>query len=248
MIQGAVGEAAGVEFVSFLRVWTQSREPSRRAQLSRRDEGIVEEMEETHSINRATTRRACHVNTRRTSDRDSLRGAPDFVPTSISPTQCSQADCLRTPRGTPRGREWIDEIKHDGYRAQGHVIGGRSIIYTRNGFDWTNRFKRVAEALKQLPARDCVVDGEIVVTDERGISDFHLLQDNLARNKTDRLAYISCLIYSISMGSIFANHLSAPLPNYSNTRLDAGILRHRTRYRRQCVGPSTRKHNYGAAG
>ena len=98
--------------------------------------------------------------------------------------------CLATagtalpPRGT-----WLHEIKHDGYRAQGHVLRGRPAIYTRNGYDWTNRFKQIAETLSQLCATSCVIDGEIVVTDERGIADFHLLQEDLASDRTDRLAY-----------------------------------------------------------
>jgi len=99
--------------------------------------------------------------------------------------------CLATP-GTriPTRGSWLHEIKHDGYRAQGHVVGGRSKIYTRNGFDWTQRFTRVAEALRQLPVRDVVLDGEIVVMDARGMSDFHLLQDDLARKRSDRFVYL----------------------------------------------------------
>src|ERR1700761_8720208 len=98
--------------------------------------------------------------------------------------------CLATSgTAVPARGTWLHEIKHDGYRAQGHLNGARSFIYTRNGYDWTQRFARIAEALKQLTARQVILDGEIVVTDARGISDFHLLQDNLARNQTDRLAY-----------------------------------------------------------
>jgi bifunctional non-homologous end joining protein LigD len=89
----------------------------------------------------------------------------------------------------PEGDEWLYELKLDGYRAQGHLNGARPLIYTRNGYDWTQRFGRIANALKQLPARQFILDGEIVVTDARGIADFHLLQDELARSHTDRLAY-----------------------------------------------------------
>ena len=98
--------------------------------------------------------------------------------------------CLATSgTAVPARGTWLHEIKHDGYRAQGHLNGARPLIYTRNGYDWTQRFARIAEALKQLPARQIILDGEIVVTDARGIADFHLLQDDLARSQTDRLAY-----------------------------------------------------------
>jgi ATP-dependent DNA ligase len=40
----------------------------------------------------------------------------------------------------PEGDGWIHEVKHDGYRAQLMVAGGRATILTRNGFDWTDRF------------------------------------------------------------------------------------------------------------
>jgi ATP-dependent DNA ligase len=35
----------------------------------------------------------------------------------------------------------------------------------RNGYDWTQRFSPVAAALRRLPARQFILDGEIVVTD-----------------------------------------------------------------------------------
>jgi bifunctional non-homologous end joining protein LigD len=69
------------------------------------------------------------------------------------------------------------------------VTDGRAVIYTRSGYDWTKRFEPIAHALRQLPARELIIDGEIVVTDTRGLSDFHLLQDDLAKNRADRLVY-----------------------------------------------------------
>jgi len=98
--------------------------------------------------------------------------------------------CLATA-GTafPTQGHWLHEIKHDGYRAQGRMDRGRALIYTRNGYDWTQRFPPIAEALKRVPAKQFILDGEIVVTDARGVADFHLLQEDLARSRTDRLAY-----------------------------------------------------------
>jgi len=99
--------------------------------------------------------------------------------------------CLATAGTTvPDRGEWIHEIKHDGYRAQAHVSNGRVQIFTRNGYDWTARFKRIAEGLKPFPARQLILDGEVVVTDARGIADFHQLQDALARGQSERLGYV----------------------------------------------------------
>lgn len=98
--------------------------------------------------------------------------------------------CLATAAATvPARGEWIHEIKHDGYRAQAHLIGGKVTIFTCNGYDWTNRFRVIAESMAHLPARELVLDGELVVTDDRGVSDFHLLQDDLARKFPERLSY-----------------------------------------------------------
>jgi bifunctional non-homologous end joining protein LigD len=99
--------------------------------------------------------------------------------------------CLATSgTAVPAEGTWLHEIKHDGYRGQGHLEGARSLIYTRKGYDWTQHFLPIAEALKQLPARQLILDGEIVVMDARGVADFHLLQDDVARSRTDRLAYV----------------------------------------------------------
>jgi len=90
----------------------------------------------------------------------------------------------------PRRGQWIHEIKHDGYRAQAHIRQGKSTLFTRNGYDWTARFRQIADALKPLEGHNLVLDGEIVVLDERGISDFHLLQDELAQKTPERLTYL----------------------------------------------------------
>lgn len=98
--------------------------------------------------------------------------------------------CLATQKEhVPRKGHWIHEIKHDGYRVQAHVVGGRAILYTRRGYDWSQRFSSIAEDLKQLPMRELILDGEVVIPDERGISDFHALQNDLAGARADRLVY-----------------------------------------------------------
>jgi len=101
------------------------------------------------------------------------------------------APCLATPGSrVPARGQWIHEIKHDGYRAQAQLRGGKSTVLTRNGYDWTPRFRQIADALESLHGHDLVLDGEIVVMDDRGVSDFHLLQDELAQKAPERLTYL----------------------------------------------------------
>jgi bifunctional non-homologous end joining protein LigD len=58
------------------------------------------------------------------------------------------------------------------------VAGGKVRLVTRGGEDWSARFPRVARALAEL-AGDAVIDGEVVVLDAGGVSDFQRLQNAL---------------------------------------------------------------------
>ncbi|GAA0587148.1 DNA ligase D [Caenispirillum bisanense] len=94
----------------------------------------------------------------------------------------------REPR-PPAGADWLHEIKFDGYRMIGRVEGGKARLLTRSGKDWTPRFKALAAALAALPADSLMVDGEIVVQDEAGASDFGLLQQAIADKQTDAILF-----------------------------------------------------------
>lgn len=80
----------------------------------------------------------------------------------------------------PEGPEWIHEVKYDGYRLRIELDGGRGRVVTRNGADWTDRFAPLARAAEALPARSALIDGEAVVLDSEGRSDFGSLQEALA--------------------------------------------------------------------
>ena len=53
----------------------------------------------------------------------------------------------------PEGSEWIHEVKHDGYRTLLAVSKRRVLAYTRNGYDWTDRYPRIEEATSWLQIR-----------------------------------------------------------------------------------------------
>jgi bifunctional non-homologous end joining protein LigD len=51
----------------------------------------------------------------------------------------------------------VHEVKLDGYRVQAHLRDGRVTLYTRSGFDWTNRFATIAADVARLaPLTDCL--------------------------------------------------------------------------------------------
>ena len=86
--------------------------------------------------------------------------------------------CLPSPADKPpSGANWIHEIKHDGYRlmARRDPVGIR--LLTRRGNDWANRFPLVVEAVNHLKVRSCLIDGEVVCCDERGLAVFHIRQN-----------------------------------------------------------------------
>ena len=118
----------------------------------------------------------------------SRRGAkapplPDFVPPSLA--------TLRD--AAPSGTQWIHEIKFDGYRIEARLDKGldrgKVKLLTRKALDWTGRFERIADAVAALPADTALLDGELVVENENGVSSFSLLQTDLKEDRGDRFVY-----------------------------------------------------------
>ncbi|MGR9386467.1 non-homologous end-joining DNA ligase [Rhizobium leguminosarum] len=79
----------------------------------------------------------------------------------------------------PKGRQWAFEVKWDGYRLAIHIEPSGVRILTRGGHDWTDRFPAIAAQARRLPVATAILDGEAVVFDERGRSDFGRLQQSL---------------------------------------------------------------------
>jgi bifunctional non-homologous end joining protein LigD len=87
----------------------------------------------------------------------------------------------------PTGSRWPREIKFDGYRTQIHLREGRAVLYSRNGHDWTSRYKTLAAAVTNLPARHAVLDAEVTVPRADGNCDFWTLQQDVAARRSERL-------------------------------------------------------------
>ena len=76
----------------------------------------------------------------------------------------------------PTGPEWVHEIKHDGHRLMVRRDGERVRCFTRNGHDWGDRFPAIVLAARRLKAQSFLIDGEAVVLNDDGTSDFHALR------------------------------------------------------------------------
>jgi bifunctional non-homologous end joining protein LigD len=93
-------------------------------------------------------------------------------------------------REAPSGKEWLHEVKFDGYRMQAQLAGKQVRLLTRTGLDWTAKFgSAITGELEALNCSDAIVDGEIVVLADSGVSSFALLQADLSAKRTDRFVY-----------------------------------------------------------
>ena len=132
---------------------------------------------------KSTAKAAMPVAARRSADpvRSTRRrdGLPDFVPPSLATLHSAP----------PGGAEWFHEIKFDGYRIEARLDRGKVRLLTRKQLDWTHRFQRIAKAVAALPADTALLDGELVVENENGISSFSLLQTDLKNGRDNRFVY-----------------------------------------------------------
>jgi bifunctional non-homologous end joining protein LigD len=114
---------------------------------------------------------------------------PGFIPPQLA----------EEARSTPNGKDWVHELKLDGYRIQVHVQtssqGGRKVakarLFTRKGLDWTARMPAIAQAASSLGAESAILDGEVVVLDETGRSSFSDLQAAFQDGKHADLLYFA---------------------------------------------------------
>jgi bifunctional non-homologous end joining protein LigD len=95
----------------------------------------------------------------------------DRIPFRVRPML---ATLVREPFHRPA---WVFEEKYDGYRILAYKEAARVTLLSRNGKDRTQTFAAVAQAVKRLPSRTLLLDGEVVAFDRRSVSRFQLLQN-----------------------------------------------------------------------
>ena len=87
----------------------------------------------------------------------------------------------------PSGAQWLHEIKFDGYRLQARIAAGGATLYTRRGFDWTDKLPALAADLSAC--RDAILDGELCRLDAAGRPTFCGLRAAIGRGETDGLVF-----------------------------------------------------------
>ena len=85
--------------------------------------------------------------------------------------------CLPRPaQQPPSGPDWVHEIKHDGFRILARRDERGVRLFTRNGYNFTDRFPLIADAINSLSVRSCLIDGEAIVVGTTGLSVFDLIR------------------------------------------------------------------------
>jgi bifunctional non-homologous end joining protein LigD len=85
---------------------------------------------------------------------------------------------------------WVYEEKYDGIRIFAYKEGNKLSLRTRNDIDRVSGFPNLAAAIRRLKSSTLLLDGEVVVFDQKNVSRFQLLQQNTGEAK---YAVFDCL-------------------------------------------------------
>ena len=121
-------------------------------------------------------------------ERDAELDFPDGAVKAALPEKLSPqlATLTKTP---PTGDLWSVEAKFDGYRLLARVQKGKARLITRNGNDWTDPLRSVAEGVEALGIAEGWLDGEIVVLKDGGGQDFNALQNAIDHAAKEVITY-----------------------------------------------------------
>lgn len=92
-------------------------------------------------------------------------------------------------QAAPSGDQWLHEVKFDGYRMLCRVDGKQCRFISRNDQDWTSRLRTLSAAVRELPVKQAIIDGEVVVMKADGTTDFQALQNAFRDNQSADLQY-----------------------------------------------------------
>ncbi len=110
-------------------------------------------------------------------------GPPAELPKSLAPMLCTRTD------NVPVGEQWVHEIKWDGWRILARCVDYGVEFRTRN--DQPVHFTGLGTVLARAIPAGSIIDGEVVVFDEFGVSRFPLIQQALRNNKTESAVFVA---------------------------------------------------------
>ena len=107
----------------------------------------------------------------------------------------------------PVGKEWLYEVKYDGYRALISKSKGEINVWSRNGNTFNERFASVVSDAQSVEADTFLIDGEIVAQSESGQTSFQALQ-NFRSVGGHTLAYYAFDLLNVGGYSLLGRPLS----------------------------------------
>jgi DNA ligase D-like protein (predicted ligase) len=111
--------------------------------------------------------------------------------TTSRPPKWIKPQLTRLMDEAPTGKDWVHEVKYDGYRMHARIDGGDVKLPTRTGLDWSHRYRRTIEALHALPAKSAYLDGELCALGPNGVPVFSRLQAAMDEGRTEQLIFLA---------------------------------------------------------
>ena len=91
----------------------------------------------------------------------------------------------------PRGEAWLYEVKWDGIRAIAFLEREEVRITSRSGLRCERQYPELGVMPHQVAAQTAILDGEIAVLDEKGVSRFHLIQPRIANGDPNSISHLA---------------------------------------------------------
>ncbi len=149
----------------------------------------LEEMLESGAGGAFRQKKTNQIRVREAMETEDLKGAPVRpMPKALRPMLATVAE---EPFDHP---DWVFEVKWDGYRAIAEVRDDDVSLYSRNGISFNKKFSPVVESLRKF-GFDAILDGEVVVVDDQGRSDFQMLQHYQDLRNGSLVYYVFDLLY-----------------------------------------------------
>jgi bifunctional non-homologous end joining protein LigD len=106
------------------------------------------------------------------------------MPAQIDPMKATLAE------KPPRGSDWLFEVKWDGVRAVAFIEQEDVRLQSRTGHRCERQYPELAVIHHNIAAESAILDGEIAVLDDKGVSQFHLIQPRIANTDPNSVAHL----------------------------------------------------------
>jgi bifunctional non-homologous end joining protein LigD len=91
--------------------------------------------------------------------------------------------------------EWIYEVKWDGYRVMAEIKNDSIQLYSRNDLVLNRKFLPIVVSLEKMSLGTCIIDGEVVALDPKGLSSFSMLQEYIRTGKGKVVYYVFDILF-----------------------------------------------------